>query len=551
MAKSRGLRHLSGLKKSQLVDLMLKEDEKAASIENEEKTVSSTQEKQAVDGTEEKHDQEQNIEIGKRQGRDQNTESSRTQGKEPKQTAQNVEISKVQEIEQRQEKSTETRQTQGQSPEQKQAQNAEIRQMQDAEKFEGRIQSVKEGRNERTAKTERQERKASKIITSDGIEIDNPELDSGISAHGILEVMPDGYGFIRCENYLPGEHDVYVSPSQIRKFGLKTGDIINGNTRVKTQQEKFSALLYIRSINGCHPSEILRRPNFEDLTPVFPNERIRLETDRSAVAMRIMDVVSPIGKGQRGMIVSPPKAGKTTLLKQVARAVTRNNPDMHLIILLIDERPEEVTDIKEAIEGKNVEVIYSTFDELPEHHKRVSEMVIERARRLVEHKKDVMILLDSITRLARAYNLIVPPSGRTLSGGIDPAALHMPKRFFGAARNMREGGSITILATALVDTGSRMDDVIYEEFKGTGNMEMILDRKLSERRIFPAVDIIKSGTRREDLLLNREEQEAVEVMRRAINGMKADEAVENILNLFVRTNSNREFCQMVKKTKLI
>ncbi len=320
---------------------------------------------------------------------------------------------------------------------------------------------------------------------------------------------------------------------------------------MKTQQEKFSALLYIRSINGCHPSEILRRPNFEDLTPIFPNERIRLETDRGAVPMRIMDVVSPIGKGQRGMIVSPPKAGKTTLLKQVARAVTRNHPDMHLIILLIDERPEEVTDIKEAIEGKNVEVIYSTFDELPEHHKRVSEMVIERARRLVEHGKDVMILLDSITRLARAYNLIVPPSGRTLSGGIDPAALHMPKRFFGAARNMREGGSITILATALVDTGSRMDDVVYEEFKGTGNMELILDRKLSERRIFPAVDIIKSGTRREDLLLSREEQEAVEVMRRAVNGMKPDEAVESILNLFVRTSHNREFCQMVKKTKLL
>ncbi len=295
----------------------------------------------------------------------------------------------------------------------------------------------------------------------------------------------------------------------------------------------------------------MRRPNFEDLTPIFPNSRIRLETERSAVAMRIMDVVSPIGKGQRGMIVSPPKAGKTTLLKQVAKAVTRNNPKMHLIILLIDERPEEVTDIKEAIEGENVEVIYSTFDELPEHHKRVSEMVIERARRLVEHKKDVMILLDSITRLARAYNLIVPPSGRTLSGGIDPAALHMPKRFFGAARNMREGGSITILATALVDTGSRMDDVIYEEFKGTGNMELILDRKLSERRIFPAVDIVKSGTRREDLLLSREEQEAVEVMRRAINGMRSDDAVESILNLFVRTNSNRDFCQIVKKTKLI
>ena len=424
----------------------------------------------------------------------------------------------------------------------------------DARSLQGREERMHVERNIRTERvdvSERQERKTGKIITADGIEIDNPELDSGISAHGILEVMPDGYGFIRCANYLPGENDVYVSPSQIRKFGLKTGDIVQGNTRVKTQQEKFSALLYIRSINGCHPSEILRRSNFEDLTPIFPNERIRLETDRSAVAMRIMDVVSPIGKGQRGMIVSPPKAGKTTLLKQVAKAVTRNNPQMHLIILLIDERPEEVTDIKEAIEGKNVEVIYSTFDELPEHHKRVSEMVIERARRLVEHKKDVMILLDSITRLARAYNLIVPPSGRTLSGGIDPAALHMPKRFFGAARNMREGGSITILATALVDTGSRMDDVIYEEFKGTGNMELILDRKLSERRIFPAVDITKSGTRREDLLLNREEQEAVEVMRRAINGMRADDAVETILNLFVRTNNNHEFCQMIKKTKLI
>lgn len=269
------------------------------------------------------------------------------------------------------------------------------------------------------------------------------------------------------------------------------------------------------------------------------------------MAMRIVDIVSPIGKGQRGMIVSPPKAGKTTLLKEVAKSVTRNYPDMHLIILLIDERPEEVTDIKEAIEGKNVEVIYSTFDELPEHHKRVSEMVIERAKRLVEHKKDVMILLDSITRLARAYNLTVPPSGRTLSGGLDPAALHMPKRFFGAARNMREGGSLTVLATALVDTGSKMDDVVYEEFKGTGNMELVLDRKLSEKRVFPALDIVKSGTRREDLLLEREEQEAVMIMRRAINGMKTEDAVESILNLFVRTRSNRDFCQLIKKTKII
>ncbi|MCI5876819.1 MAG: transcription termination factor Rho [Lachnospiraceae bacterium] len=380
---------------------------------------------------------------------------------------------------------------------------------------------------------------------------DTKELDSGVKAHGILEVMPDGYGFIRCENYLPGENDVYVSPSQIRKFNLKTGDIIAGNTRIKTQGEKFSALLYITSINDLHPSEAMKRKNFEDLTPVFPNERLRLETPGGSVAMRITDLVSPIGKGQRGMIVSPPKAGKTTLLKEVAKSIVRNNPDMHVIILLIDERPEEVTDIKEAIEGKNVEVIYSTFDELPEHHKRVSEMVIERAKRLVEHKKDVMILLDSITRLARAYNLTVPPSGRTLSGGLDPAALHMPKRFFGAARNMREGGSLTILATALVDTGSKMDDVVYEEFKGTGNMELVLDRKLSEKRVFPAIDITKSGTRREDLLLDREEQEAVYIMRKAINGMRTDEAVESILNMFVRTKNNREYVQIVKKTKII
>jgi transcription termination factor Rho len=380
---------------------------------------------------------------------------------------------------------------------------------------------------------------------------DTKELDSGVKAHGILEVMPDGYGFIRCENYLPGENDVYVSPSQIRKFNLKTGDIIAGNTRIKTQGEKFSALLYITSINDLHPSEAMKRKNFEDLTPVFPNERLRLETPGGSVAMRITDLVSPIGKGQRGMIVSPPKAGKTTLLKEVAKSIVRNNPDMHVIILLIDERPEEVTDIKEAIEGKNVEVIYSTFDELPEHHKRVSEMVIERAKRLVEHKKDVMILLDSITRLARAYNLTVPPSGRTLSGGLDPAALHMPKRFFGAARNMREGGSLTILATALVDTGSKMDDVVYEEFKGTGNMELVLDRKLSEKRVFPAIDITKSGTRREDLLLDREEQEVVYIMRKAINGMRTDEAVESILNMFVRTKNNREYVQMVKKTKII
>ncbi|HIZ81857.1 transcription termination factor Rho [Mediterraneibacter catenae] len=382
-------------------------------------------------------------------------------------------------------------------------------------------------------------------------ETDIEQLDSGNTANGILEVMQDGFGFIRSDNYLPGENDVYVSPAQIRRFGLKTGDILTGNTRIKTQGEKFSALLYVSTINGVRPSEAMKRKNFEDLTPIFPNKRIRLEMAGSSTAMRIMDLMSPIGKGQRGMIVSPPKAGKTTLLKEVALSVQKAEPHMHLLILLIDERPEEVTDIKEAISGPNVEVIHSTFDELPEHHKRVSEMVIARAKRLVEHGKDVMILLDSITRLSRAYNLIVPPSGRTLSGGLDPAALYSPKRFFGAARNMREGGSLTILATALVDTGSKMDDVVYEEFKGTGNMELILDRKLQEKRVFPAIDIAKSGTRREDLLLTKEEQEAVYIMRRGLNGMKAEEAADNLLNMFSRTKSNNELVHQVIRQKFI
>ena len=461
LAKARGLKNISGMKKSDLVDLMVAEDE--------------------------------------RQGREENTKQRE------------------------------------QTPQREQAQREQISQREQAQQRPAREpRETREGKGESTA--------ADETISN---------LDSGIMANGILEVMPDGYGFIRCENYLPGENDVYVSPSQIRKFNLKTGDIVAGNTRVKTQQEKFSALLYVSSVNGYHPGVAQKRKNFEDLTPIFPNRRIRLERPGCSVAMRIVDLVSPIGKGQRGMIVSQPKAGKTTLLKEIAKSVTKGNPDMHLIILLIDERPEEVTDIKEAIVGENVEVIYSTFDELPEHHKRVSEMVIERAKRLVEHGKDVMILLDSITRLARAYNLTVPPSGRTLSGGLDPAALHMPKRFFGAARNMREGGSLTILATALVDTGSKMDDVVYEEFKGTGNMELVLDRKLSEKRVFPAIDITKSGTRREDLLLDREEQEAVYIMRKAINGMRTDEAVESILNMFVRTKNNREYVQMVKKTKII
>ncbi len=377
------------------------------------------------------------------------------------------------------------------------------------------------------------------------------QLDSGETKEGILEVLPDGYGFIRCDNYLPGENDVYVSPAQIRRFNLKTGDIVAGNTRIRSQSEKFSALLYVKLVNGFHPNEAQRRKKFEDLTPIFPNERIHLETPGSGVSMRMVDLISPIGKGQRGMIVSQPKAGKTTLLKQIARAVTRNHPEMKLIILLIDERPEEVTDIKESIEGRNVEVIYSTFDELPENHKRVSEMVIERAKRLVEHRQDVIILLDSITRLARAYNLTVQPSGRTLSGGLDPAALHMPKKFFGAARNMREGGSLTILATALVETGSRMDDVVFEEFKGTGNMELVLDRSLSEKRIFPAIDLLRSSTRREDLLLTQSELEAAYLMRKALGGMKSEEALERILEMFLRTKSNAEFIEMIKKTKIV
>ena len=384
-----------------------------------------------------------------------------------------------------------------------------------------------------------------------GINTEMQQLDSGEVKSGILEVMSDGYGFIRCDNYLPGEQDVYVSPALIRKFGLRTGDIIVGNTRIRNQNEKFSALLYMKSVNGYNPSVLAHRVKFEDLTPIFPNRRIHLETSGSGTAMRMMDLISPIGKGQRGMIVSQPKAGKTTLLKQVARAITKNHPEMHLIILLIDERPEEVTDIKESIEGKHVEVIYSTFDELPENHKRVSEMVIERAKRLVEHGRDVMVLLDSITRLARAYNLTVQPSGRTLSGGLDPAALYMPKKFFGAARNMREGGSLTVLATALVDTGSRMDDVVFEEFKGTGNMELVLDRRLSEKRIFPAIDLPKSSTRRDDLLLTQSEMEASFLMRRAMNGMKSDEAVEQIINMFIRTKNNNEFIEMIKKVKIV
>ena len=360
---------------------------------------------------------------------------------------------------------------------------------------------------------------------------------------GILEVLPDGYGFLRGENYLPTPKDVYISPVQIKRFRLDTGDKVKGIKRTPKEGEKFPALIYVGEVNGEHPEKAMKRPRFDDLTPIYPNERLKLETQPSEYTMRLMDLLSPIGKGQRGMIVAPPKAGKTTILKKIANSITANNPDVELIVLLIDERPEEVTDMKRSIKG---DVIYSTFDEVPEHHVKVAEMVLERAKRLTEQNKDVVILLDSITRLARAYNLVIPTSGRTLSGGLDPSALHKPKRFFGAARNTEDAGSLTILATALVDTGSRMDDVIFEEFKGTGNMEVHLDRKLSEKRIFPAIDINKSGTRKEELLLSKEELETVFALRKTMSNMSAQEMTEQLIDQIVTTKSNEEFLQRMQ-----
>ena len=357
---------------------------------------------------------------------------------------------------------------------------------------------------------------------------------------GILEVLPDGYGFLRGENYLSTPKDVYVSPVQIRRFKLDKGDKIKGIARMPKEGEKFPALIYVGEVNGEAPEKAYRRKKFDDLIPIYPNERIKLETLPTEYSMRIIDLISPIGKGQRGMIVAPPKVGKTTLLKKIANSITQNNPEIELIVLLIDERPEEVTDMRRSIKG---DVIYSTFDELPEHHVKVAEMVLERAKRITEHNKDVVILLDSITRLARAYNLVMPSSGKTLSGGLDPAALHKPKKFFGAARNIENGGSLTILATALIETGSRMDDVIFEEFKGTGNMEVHLDRKLSEKRIFPAIDINKSGTRREDLLLTKPELETVFALRKALNNLPVADVTEQIISQITKTKNNEEFIE--------
>lgn len=538
LAKSRNMKGISTLRKEELIERMLEEDQKENQKNMEEPAVLKEEKK-----TETVQDQNQEPQEKREDGMErQNRETSENGTARPYQRPRYVRREERSENGERQEyrpRAPRFNERRFQEPRNYNQNNREEEQRQEPRQEAGQEMRQEPLRQEARPETRQEPRQ------------ETSTLDSGQEACGILEVMPDGFGFIRSDNYMPGDSDVYVSPSQIRRFGLKTGDIIRGNTRVKSATEKFSALLYLKSVNNLPLDQIMRRGNFEDMTPVFPDERLRLERPGGSMAMRIVDLVSPIGKGQRGMIVSPPKAGKTTLLKDAAKSILRNNPEMYLIILLIDERPEEVTDIKEAIQGSNVEVIYSTFDEQPEHHKRVSEMVIERAKRLVESKKDVTIFIDSITRLARAYNLTVPPSGRTLSGGLDPAALYMPKRFFGAARNMREGGSLTILATALVDTGSKMDDVVYEEFKGTGNMELVLDRKLQERRVFPAIDIAKSGTRREDLLLTPDEQEAVYNMRKALNGMKSEEAVENILNMFARTRNNGELIQILKKQKIV
>ena len=538
LAKSRNMKGISTLRKEALIERMLEEDQKENQKNMEEPTVLKEEKK-----TETVQDQNQEPQEKREDGMErQNRETSENGTARPYQRPRYVRREEHSENGERQEyrpRAPRFNERRFQEPRNYNQNNREEEQRQEPHQEAGQEMRQEPLRQEARPETRQEPRQ------------ETSTLDSGQEACGILEVMPDGFGFIRSDNYMPGDSDVYVSPSQIRRFGLKTGDVIRGNTRVKSATEKFSALLYLKSVNNLPLDQIMRRGNFEDMTPVFPDERLRLERPGGSMAMRIVDLVSPIGKGQRGMIVSPPKAGKTTLLKDAAKSILRNNPEMYLIILLIDERPEEVTDIKEAIQGSNVEVIYSTFDEQPEHHKRVSEMVIERAKRLVESKKDVTIFIDSITRLARAYNLTVPPSGRTLSGGLDPAALYMPKRFFGAARNMREGGSLTILATALVDTGSKMDDVVYEEFKGTGNMELVLDRKLQERRVFPAIDIAKSGTRREDLLLTPDEQEAVYNMRKALNGMKSEEAVENILNMFARTRNNGELIQILKKQKIV
>ncbi len=566
IAKSAGLKGVTGLKKEELIERLVQLDEKmqaekAAKADLNADKPESTEKKAVAEKSEsadkkaaaEKPETAEKKADAKSSDEDDNgKKSSEKRGRAPRRRKPDDASGDKNDARRQSDprKSDQARPERQQSEGQRSEQTRPERQQGDGQKSEQARPERQQGEGQKSdqARPERSQNDGQKPDAQRTQRQDNAYVpqEGDEPAYGILEVMPEGYGFIRCDNYLPGESDVYVSPAQIRKFGLRTGDVLDGVKKAKSATEKFSPLIFLNTVNGYSLQDAMRRVAFENMTPIFPNQRIRMETsDEKNIAMRVMDLVSPVGKGQRGMIVSPPKAGKTTLLKSVAQSILFHNPDTHIIILLIDERPEEVTDMKEAIKGKNVEVIYSTFDEMPEHHARVSEMVIERARRLVEHKEDVVILLDSITRLARAYNQVIPPSGRTLSGGLDPAALHMPKRFFGAARNMREGGSLTILATALVETGSKMDDVVYEEFKGTGNMEMILDRKLSEKRIFPAVDLAKSGTRREDLLLSREELRAMEIARRALNGLKSDDAADRLLEEFKNTRSNAELVRNI------
>ena len=566
IAKSAGLKGVTGLKKEELIERLVQLDEKmqaekAAKADLNADKPESTEKKAVAEKSEsadkkaaaEKPETAEKKADAKSSDEDDNgKKSSEKRGRAPRRRKPDDASGDKNDARRQSDprKSDQARPERQQSEGQRSEQTRPERQQGEGQKSDQERPERQQGEGQKSdqARPERSQNDGQKPDAQRTQRQDNAYVpqEGDEPAYGILEVMPEGYGFIRCDNYLPGESDVYVSPAQIRKFGLRTGDVLDGVKKAKSATEKFSPLIFLNTVNGYSLQDAMRRVAFENMTPIFPNQRIRMETsDEKNIAMRVMDLVSPVGKGQRGMIVSPPKAGKTTLLKSVAQSILFHNPDTHIIILLIDERPEEVTDMKEAIKGKNVEVIYSTFDEMPEHHARVSEMVIERARRLVEHKEDVVILLDSITRLARAYNQVIPPSGRTLSGGLDPAALHMPKRFFGAARNMREGGSLTILATALVETGSKMDDVVYEEFKGTGNMEMILDRKLSEKRIFPAVDLAKSGTRREDLLLSREELRAMEIARRALNGLKSDDAADRLLEEFKNTRSNAELVRNI------
>lgn len=552
LAKERKLKGVSGVRKSQLIDILLQFDESNGAVSKET-------------NKEEKKSEEKKPATRRTRSADKTSASKKENSERKPRTSQNREQS---------EKHTENRGRHTRSGNDNRRQSLNNRKNSRLQNHSQSQQNHNQSQPDRADEVKRSDEEvAAAEVTEAAVstetspkeaareaareQADIPRYKDAHPCKGMLEVLPDGFGFLRGNGYTTDENDVYVSPSQIRRFRLRTGDMLTGETRKNNPTDKYGALLFMDSVNGKNPDINAKRTPFEKLTPIFPNERIRLEREGGSAAARIVDLVSPIGKGQRGMIVSQPKAGKTTLLKEVALSVMHNNPEIHLIILLIDERPEEVTDMKETIAKANldgsadVEVVASTFDETPENHKRISEMVIEHARRMVEDKKDVMILLDSITRLARAYNLTVPPSGRTLSGGLDPTALYMPKRFFGAARNMREGGSLTILATALVETGSRMDDVVFEEFKGTGNMELVLDRSLSERRVFPAIDLARSSTRRDDMLLTREEIVAMNIIRKGLSGMKSEEATETVLNLISRTKTNYEFCREIVRMRVI